>query len=377
MIDDAGDVRRLVGLTAPGVVVTEQNGKRRGKFSGVYDALEKRYDLVDILSPRGPRSIYAAGLMERLNWGQNRARRFRRWSEDSGRRLDAFEKPYDLIFQLGTLLAPGTDFASRRYVIYTDNTLALTLRHYPDWWPHDGHESEALECEREVSTAANLVLTLSEWARTSMIDDYGCAPERVVAVGGGSAAAPVHRESWDSAVALFVGNQFERKGGRTLLAAWPEVRARLPNAQLLIVGPRRERASVPGVHWMGRVRGARLEALRSRAAVFVLPSLFEPWGFVFNEAMSASLPCIGTTACAMPEIIRHEETGLLVEAGDESALADALVRLLGDPPLAERMGRAALADYVERGTWAHVSARIERAISGCSAMPDRVAGRSS
>ena len=282
----------------------------------------------------------------------------------AGTSSDAFGKPYDLIFQLGTLLAPGPDFASRRYVIYTDNTLALTLRHYPQWWPSDGRAyAEALEYERRVSASAFLVLTLSEWARMSMIDVYGCLPERVVAVGGGSDAAPTRRASRGSPVALFVGNDFERKGGLVLLAAWPKVRARVPQAELWIVGPRRKRARVLGVRWLGRVEATRLASLRERAALFVLPSLFEPWGFVFNEAMSASLPCIGTTACAMPEIIRHEETGLLVEPGDEDELADALVRLLRDHTLAERMGRAALADYINRGTWDHVAERIERAIS--------------
>jgi starch synthase len=214
-----------------------------------------------------------------------------------------------------------------------------------------------------VSTSAILVMTFSEWARKSMIDDYGCLPERVIAVGGGSGVALARRANWDSAVALFVGNDFERKGGHVLLAAWPRVRARVPRAELWIVGPRRKRATVRGVRWMGRVDPIELASMRERAAVFVLPSIFEPWGFVFNEAMAAGLACIGTRACAMPEIIRHEDTGLLVEPGDEDELADALIRLLRDPALAERMGRAALAEYAERGTWDHVAERIMRAIS--------------
>jgi starch synthase len=365
MTDEARDVKRLVGLTAPGVVVTDKQGERRGKFSGVFDALERRYEIPAILAPAGPRSRYVAALASRLEWGKNVAERFRRWTAESGRLLDAFDEPYDLILLLGTLLAPGPDFASRRYVVYTDNTLALTLRHYPQWWPTDGPaNAESLEYERRVSASASLVLTLSEWARKSMIDDYGCLPDRVVAVGGGTAAAPARKANWGSAVALFVGNDFERKGGRVLLTAWPKVRARVPRAELWIVGPRRKRARVEGVRWMGRVDSKELASVRERAAVFVLPSIFEPWGFVFNEAMAVGLPCIGTTACAMPEIIRHQETGLLVDPGNEDELADALIRLLQNPALAERMGRAALADYANRGTWDHVAGRIERAISG-------------
>ena len=367
MSDDVPAVRRLVGLTAPGVVVADEGG-RRGKLSGVFDALERRYEIAAILAPRGPRSRYAAALVSRLGWGENRAERFRRWTAESGRLLDAFAEPYDLIVQLGTLLAPGPNFAERRYVVYTDNTLALTLRHYPRWWPSNGPANvESLEYERLVSTSAALVLTFSEWARSSMIDDYGCLPDRVVAVGGGGRAAPPRTAGWDSAVALFVGNDFDRKGGHILLAAWPKVRARVPQAQLWIVGPRLKRVSADGVQWLGRVEPQKLHSLRERASVFVLPSLFEPWGHVFNEAMSAGLACIGTKVCAMPEIIEDQVTGLLVEPGSEDELADALIRLLADPALAERMGRAASTDYQSRGTWDHVAERIERAISSHAA----------
>jgi glycosyltransferase involved in cell wall biosynthesis len=364
------NVTRLVGLTAP-LVVADKHGRRRGKFSGVFTALERRYEIPAILAPAGPRSRYIAAVASRLEWGENVADRFRRWTEESGRLLDAFEESYDLIFELGTLLAPGPDFARRPYVIYTDNTLALTLRHYPQWWPTDEvANAEAVELERQVSTSARLVMTLSEWARRSMIDDYGCRPERVIAVGGGSGAVPEARARWASRVALFVGNDFERKGGHVLLAAWPKVRERLPGAELWVVGPRRKRGSVAGVRWMGRVDATTLASLREQSAVFVLPSLFEPWGFVFNEAMSAGLACIGTTACAMPEIIRNEETGLLVEPGAEDELGAAVCRLLGDPTLAERMGRAALEDYVERGTWDHVADRIERAMTTMASEPE-------
>jgi glycosyltransferase involved in cell wall biosynthesis len=371
MIDDARELKRLVGLTPPGVVVTDEHGKRRGKLSGVLDALERRYEIAAILAPRRPRSRYVAALAERFEWGENRAERFRRWTAESGRLLDEFEQPYDLIFQLGMLLAPGPDYHRRKYVVYADNTLALTLKHYPQWWPSDGPANvESLEYERQTSTSAALVLTFSEWARESMIDDYGCLPDRVVVVGGASASAPPRNAGWDSPVALFVGNDFERKGGRVLLSAWPKVRKRVPDAELWVVGPRRKRATVDGVRWLGRVRPNEVAPLRERASVFVLPSLFDPCPHVFYEAMSAALPSIGTTVCAIPEIVTHEETGLLVGPGNEDELTDALVRLFQDHALAERMGRAAAADYGDRGSWDHVAARIEAAIARGADSPE-------
>ena len=196
-----------------------------------------------------------------------------------------------------------------------------------------------------------------------MIEDYGCDPSRVVAVGGG--ATPLGnrtRTQSDGKAALFVGMDFRRKGGRVLLEAWREVHRRLPDAELWIVGPRENMAAQAGITWLGRLGPEELQDVRSRAAVFVMPSLFDPWGFVFNEAMASGLPCIGTNICAMPEIIQHGSTGLLVDPGDPHQLADALLDLLSDPAKARRMGEAGLAAYRASGTWDRVASNIADAI---------------
>ena len=62
--------------------------------------------------------------------------------------------------------------------------------------------------------------------------------------------------------------------------------------------------------------------------MFVMPSLYEPYGIVFAEAMAHRLPCIGADNCAMPEIIKHGETGYVVPVRDEMALANRLVARL-------------------------------------------------
>jgi alpha-maltose-1-phosphate synthase len=101
--------------------------------------------------------------------------------------------------------------------------------------------------------------------------------------------------------------------------------------------------------------------------VFVMPSLFEPWGFVFNEAMASALPCIGTTVCAIPEIIDDQITGILVEPDSPQQLAAALVELLADPNKAERMGNAGLAAYRRTGSWDNVAANIAAVIAATAA----------
>src|SRR5262249_863030 len=144
-----------------------------------------------------------------------------------------------------------------------------------------------LELESWVFRKAAVVFTKSEFVRGAVIGSYGCLPARVMTVGSGAnlmdaepRAAPAERP-----VALFVGLDFEGKGGSTLLDAWESVARRVPDAELWIVGPP-QRASGGGIRWLGRVsHPSHLRTLYRRAAAFVMPSNYEPFGGVFLEAM--------------------------------------------------------------------------------------------
>src|SRR5690606_12176833 len=117
---------------------------------------------------------------------------------------------------------------------------------------------------------------------------------------------------------LFIGRQFERKGGDLLLRAFARVRRALPEAELLIIGP----AEIPGDHagvtslgFVSKDRPGGWEAIAEayrRADVFCLPTRFEPFGIVFVEAMHFGVPCVGPDAWAVPEIIDDGRTGLTV-----------------------------------------------------------------
>lgn len=80
--------------------------------------------------------------------------------------------------------------------------------------------------------------------------------------------------------------------------------------------------------------------LLAAADLFILPSLYEGLGLVFLEAMSAGRPVISTAATAIPEVVAHESTGLLVPVGDDAALAAAWLRLANDAELRARFGKA-------------------------------------
>jgi len=118
------------------------------------------------------------------------------------------------------------------------------------------------------------------------------------------------------------------------------------------------------VEWLGsldkNIPAERATLLKSYldADVFCLPSLFEPFGIVILEAMLFGLPCVGTAAWAIPEMIISGKTGYTFPRGDASALADRLTELLTNRELGYRMGIAGRQRALEWFSWDAVAARI-------------------
>lgn len=339
-----------------------------GRWSQFFSALSRQVNLVGICQPRLPRWRHYTNLAR--SFSPDRAR----WVARAGFSLsvthgldralaDDLERhrdEYDLVVQLQTLCSPPPDVP---YVIYTDNTMALTQRLYPAWAPLSAPQSAAWQrFEAGVCRGAEAVFTYSEFARRSVVEDYGCASESVWAIGAGAnqqLSSPKDRRGGGRR-AVFVGSPFDRKGGDVLMQAWPLIRERIPDAELLIAGPRRDPAPGFGhdVTWLGHITRAELHDVYSSADVFVMPSRFEPWGHVFVEAMGYGLPCVAADCCAMPELIEDGVTGRLVAPGDGEGLADALTDLLADPELAARMGRAGYERVVGELQWDHVVERL-------------------
>jgi glycosyltransferase involved in cell wall biosynthesis len=175
---------------------------------------------------------------------------------------------------------------------------------------------------------------------------------------------------------MFAGRLEREKGLAVLLRAWGATRSATPEGALILVGdgPFRARAVAGGALCPGAVTPDELRNFYAGSDVVVVPSIpsrdfLEPWGLVVNEAFDQGVPVIATTAvgAAAGGLVRHEETGLVVPAGDDTALAGALRRLHDDPGLRARLGPAGRAAVAAGHTHADWAAGMRRALTAVGA----------
>jgi glycosyltransferase involved in cell wall biosynthesis len=208
-----------------------------------------------------------------------------------------------------------------------------------------------------------LTLAVSEHTRADVIEFFGAAPERVVAVPHGVsedfqprqgteelAQFRAHRGLPETFV-LFVGTLQPRKNLEGLLRAYARIDPS-DRAPLVVVGsPGWKYQSIyeeltrsgleRDVIFAGYADSAALRLWYSAAAVFVYPSLYEGFGLPVLEAMACGTPVITSTASSLPEVAG--DSAITVDPADPDALAEALTRLLGDRDLQLRLRERGLA----------------------------------
>ena len=196
---------------------------------------------------------------------------------------------------------------------------------------------------KKVFQAAKGIVTRSEWGRQSVIRDYGIEPEKVKVIYPGvdiTKLTPAEKISEEEKPfnILFIGTDFERKGGEDVVAVFLDRFSEC--AELNIVTNAPITYQHPRIHIHRNIKAYSPEWLKlyHQADVFIMPTHFEGFGWVFLEAMAAGLPVIATDINAIPEMITHGETGFLIKPGDRSNLATHLQYLINNPSLAQEMG---------------------------------------
>jgi glycosyltransferase involved in cell wall biosynthesis len=209
-------------------------------------------------------------------------------------------------------------------------------------------------------------------------DDQLPAPKRIAYLAHGishPSLTPGTRN--DPPVILFVGNLYPSKGTHDLVRAGGILAERGLRFEIRFVGApptdttnadltalAREHGIRDQVQLVGPVGSDDIWQHLSTADIFCFPTHYEAeaWPIVVLEAMAASLPVVSTRWRAIPAMVEHDGTGLLVEPNDYVALADCLAALVADLDRAQAMGRAGRASYDANFTKARFEAGFERIV---------------
>ncbi len=248
--------------------------------------------------------------------------------------------------------------------------------------------------ERTAYENADGVIAVSKAMKGDVETLYGVAPERVRVIHNGIdpdeyrprlAPATLRRLGVDPDVpiVLFVGRITRQKGILHLVRAIPHLAAGVQvvlcagapdtdaiSAEMTALVADAKRAAAADIVWIpGMVPKEDVIALYSHAALFVCPSVYEPFGIINLEAMSCETAVVAAAVGGIPEIVVPDETGVLVPFEAEGngspepvdpddysrALAAAINQLMGDPDKRQAMGRAGRARVVAHFSWQRIA----------------------
>lgn len=259
-------------------------------------------------------------------------------------------------------------------VICTDSTLASAVQNYPalSWSASVQSNLRAgLENEAAALARARLILYPSKWAAQAAIAQYRLDAAKVKVIPWGPGFECNRRFSdieWmvenrpaDVCRILFVGWDWERKGGPIVLATVRELRRRGVNVELDIVGNRAVEAQSSGLDFV-RIHGplhrsdsgqsALLDELYARSHLYFMPSRGEAFGLVFAEASSFALPSIATKVGGLPEVIREGVNGFTFPLDTGPAgYADAIQRIVADRDTYRKLAFSTFSEFETRLNW--------------------------
>jgi len=228
--------------------------------------------------------------------------------------------------------------------------------------------------EGETAKNATLIVTISKYSLEKIQNYYGVDAAKVRIVPNGvdpeefKPVAETDREGGrrrlglgSEPCVLFVGSLIPRKGLPFLVEAAKKIVKEYSETKFVIVGEgplksqllsNLETANLSGnFKFLGNVKEDMLPAVYNSADVFALPSIQEGQGIALLEAQASARPVVAFDVGGVNEAVRNGETGLLVKRGSSEELADALLKLLSDKVLREKMGASGRRFVIENFNW--------------------------
>jgi len=224
----------------------------------------------------------------------------------------------------------------------------------------------SLLMEQNVVGEVDRFIAVSKSMRTELNRTFGIDSNKITVIPNGVDSALFKHQNADDVrskyqldnrfVVLFVGRDDPQKGAKRLVDAVKDLAKQIPEIMVVMVG-QKDIYSDKHILCLPRVSRSELVKLYSLSDVFVLPSIYEPFGIVLLEAMACETACIGIRTGGIPDIIDHNRTGLLVEPENARGLSEAISDLYHDPEKRHRMAKNGRNRVVSHFDWNSISAK--------------------
>lgn len=362
------------------------NPKKESVYSGLakymFKAVEKKVAVVAYLSTKllRPWDVFegAADFSKIIKYGRpgiNKRWLWRRKTVDKlTRRFKAHLKntrEFNTVLQAGTNVRVELD-GVRHYCI-TDMTVAQGIEE--EMFGLDKLKGpricEAIEAQRSIFENCDSIFAASSWVKQSIVADYGIDQDRVFVTGlGASVSGDVDIDSKrPNFNILFMGRDWQVKGGQMALEAFKRVNERIPESRLTIIGCL-PTISHPNVKVLGRLDKEHPRQMRTmadafrNATVLCVPSAFDAFGFCYLEAQYYGVVPVTLTGQGRSESVRDGLTGVLVAERSPEALSEAILELLHNPDKTREMSIAGYKFCREHYMWDRVAEKIVRVVEG-------------
>jgi glycosyltransferase involved in cell wall biosynthesis len=268
------------------------------------------------------------------------------------------------VLQWGAMYAPVENVQQLSYSLVTDGPFDPEDASYPVEWKPRRWAKEYFARQRKIYTEATLVFTLSEWAREKLLAVHSLDPERVIRIGWGPMfTAEPSATITPSKLLVSIGNEWHRKGMDVVARAAARLHREDSGAETIIAGDPVGLHLAPeaGVTILPqRLPLSEVKKLIRRARAVVVASRFDASPHILLEALQMGVPVIASRVCGMAEAVQAPLGGIVVPAGDEDALFEAMRSLLQGDPQTQRSN--ALQAYAAMGGWPSAAHRAVEAM---------------
>ncbi|OIP72892.1 MAG: glycoside hydrolase [Oscillatoriales cyanobacterium CG2_30_44_21] len=252
---------------------------------------------------------------------------------------------------------------------------------------HNDTQQYIHQKEIQLTQASQRVIVCSEYMRGELQRALGCPADKTDVVYNG-----LSNERWrniaadgeddmvalkkkyaepEEAVIYFVGRITFEKGIYVLLNAMPKIVAAMEDkVRLVIIGTgnaysillQRQAWDLGIFHkvlFTGFMADEDFWQFQKIASCAIFPSLYEPFGIVALESFAAKVPLVVSDTGGLPEVVRHQVTGIVTRVNDANSLADGIISILRDPDYAQTLVAEAQYDLKERFSWDLLAAQTE------------------